>query len=78
MTRTTLLNTTKDMRWLREVHLPTLPPQFKSAVFYGNEDAPSRIDAYLDRDPLYNDQYLRFIAKGSGYMIQWSSGSFRR
>jgi hypothetical protein len=59
------------MGWLRDVHLPTLPLQFESAVIYGNEDAPDRIDAYLDRDPAHDDQYLRYIAKGSGYTAEW-------
>lgn len=71
MARQTLLNKIEDMKWLREVHLPTLPYQFKSALIYGNEDSPSRIDAYLEREPAHDDQYLRHIAKGPGYMVEW-------
>jgi len=40
-----------DMQWLREVHLPNLSSNFHSAVLYGNEDSPDRIEVYHSADP---------------------------
>ncbi len=52
------LNTPDDMQWLREVHWPTLPPEYKSALITGNEDAPEAIAAFVDVDPLITDTPL--------------------
>jgi len=54
MGKIVLLNTPEDMKWLRDVHLPTLPPKYESAVVYGNEDSPSQIEAYLSPNPTVN------------------------
>jgi hypothetical protein len=45
------LNTPADMQWLRETHFPHLPIWFHSAAMYGNEDAPTKIDAYFSTNP---------------------------
>ena len=43
------------MQWLRDVHLPDLEHWAKSAVIYGNEDSPDRIDCYDSQRPLIDD-----------------------
>jgi hypothetical protein len=54
-TRQTFLSGDEDMTWLRDVHCPTLPAEYHSAILYGNEDSPERIEAYLSPDPLVTD-----------------------
>ena len=52
-----LLNEPDDCKWLREGHLkhyPNLPP-FCSFVIEGNEDSPTRIELYSQRQPLFTD-----------------------
>ena len=53
------LNDVEDIKWLFEVHLKDRPDLicqgFRSFVLYGNEDAPNRVDLYLDFDPLFTD-----------------------
>lgn len=65
MTEQTFLNTPEDMRWLREVHWPELPPEYLSAVLSGNEDWPEKISAYLSTDPRFDDIPLVFFPKGA-------------
>lgn len=67
----TFINEPEDMRWLREVHLPGLSPRFKSAVISGNEDYPSSIAVYVEREPAYDDPHWRLVRKGPGYMTEW-------
>jgi len=59
--RATFLNAPEDMKWLRETALLRAMKQFrgaiyKSAVIYGNEDSPTRIELYRKKSPLVTDQ----------------------
>jgi hypothetical protein len=74
----TFINEPEDMRWLRDVHLPGLSHSFKSAVIIGNEDYPSSIRVYLEREPAYDDPYWKLIRKGPGYMTEWVDPSGKR
>lgn len=67
----TFINEPEDMQWLRDVHLPGLSPKFKSAHIFGNEDSPSSIHVYVEREPAYDDPHWRLVPKGPGYMTQW-------
>jgi hypothetical protein len=53
--RQTFLDSKDDMLWLREIHWPTLPAEYQSAMIYGNEDWPSRIEAYTSPCPRVTD-----------------------
>lgn len=55
-----LLNSDEDMEWLRDVHLPDLPNEYQSAIIYGNEDAPDRIDVFMAREPTIDDVAVVF------------------
>lgn len=59
------LNTSADMKWLRDVHLPGLPAKFKSALIKGNEDYPDEIEVYYKKDPNVDDAKVRFKLKES-------------
>lgn len=43
------INSPEDMAWLRDVF--KLPNVFGSAVIYGNEDSPDRIDLFYNSEP---------------------------
>lgn len=63
----TFLNSPEDMKWLKDVHLPSLDPsRHKSAILHGNEDCPERIDVYVSPDPLHTDPYTRWTLQESG------------
>ena len=53
------LNTSDDMRWLWETHLKDFPLirmgkfELRSAMIFGNEDCPSRIELFRQEYPLY-------------------------
>lgn len=61
-----LLNAPEDMKWLRDVHLHGLPPKYESAVVHGNEDSPSRIEAYLNLNPTIHDVPAVFFPDSNG------------
>ena len=44
----------EDMGWLADVHVPAAR-KFGSAMIYGNEDAPSKIELYRSERPEYTD-----------------------
>ncbi len=48
-----ILNTTKDIQWLKDTHLKSLayPSNFRAAILYGNEDCPSQVVLYSQRKP---------------------------
>ena len=60
------INDPEDMRWLRDVHLPSLGTRYKSAVIYGNEDWPDKIEVYFSHDPAVTDRPLVFRPDTSG------------
>ncbi len=62
----TFLTGPSDMKWLRDVHIPTLSSEYESAVVHGNEDWPRQIDAYRSADPSVNDVPTVFIADPNG------------
>lgn len=45
------INTPEDMQWLREVH--DVEEEYNSAIVYGNEDAPYRIELFYSAEPDY-------------------------
>lgn len=52
------LDCNEDLEWLFSTHLSWMANhahKFKSAILYGNEDAPERIDLYTSRDPLFEE-----------------------
>lgn len=52
-----LLQSIEDMRWLSNTHICTaLRP--KSAVLWGNEDCPERVELYAQRNPEIADMPL--------------------
>jgi hypothetical protein len=59
-----LINTKEDMKWLRDTKLPGLDKKFKSAVIFGNEDYPDKIDVYVKKDPLVTDTPVTFLPHG--------------
>lgn len=51
------LNEIADCVWLRDVHLGGRTDyKFSSFVLYGNEDAPTKVDLYVNTDPLITDE----------------------
>lgn len=52
----TFLNTVEDCNWLKNTHLGGRNDLvFESFVLYGNEDCPTKVELYVDQDPLYID-----------------------
>jgi hypothetical protein len=66
MARQTAINTSDDMRWLRKAHLPQLPAKYKSAIIFGNEDYPKRIEVYEQKDPRVTDVPVIFETDDEG------------
>lgn len=59
--RETFFNDPESMKWLFEVHLPFIcgnKSHFRSAILFGNEDYPKRIELYQSLNPNYKDQPL--------------------
>jgi hypothetical protein len=48
----TWLNEISDIDWLRDVHLPQLPANIRCAYLHGNEDAPTKIEAWYCTTPM--------------------------
>ena len=42
----TYLDLPEDLEWLRQVHCPDLPRNIIAAIITGNEDAPSKVEAW--------------------------------
>lgn len=67
--REQFLNDPDDMKWLFEVHIsrqdewkPDRPmDHYQSAVMYGNEDSPERIELFYDTRPHYEDEPIAVI-----------------
>ncbi|HSW91035.1 MAG TPA: hypothetical protein VLG09_00105 [Candidatus Saccharimonadales bacterium] len=58
----TFINSADDMEWLRETHLTNLHVEsFNSAIIYGNEDSPVKVDLYLDQNPNVTDLPLTIL-----------------
>lgn len=52
----TFLNDEEDLNWLRSTHCRDLPREAKSFILYGNEDSPSRVEAFDSEDPEIGDK----------------------
>jgi hypothetical protein len=55
----TFLNTFEDMDWLWTTHLKpfiTTRLGYQSAVIWGNEDCPTKIELYKQLDPSYKQK----------------------
>jgi hypothetical protein len=61
--RSTLISGDEDMGWLRDVHLPGLSKKFHSALIFGNEDSPDRIQVYHLENPNVYDQPVIYVRK---------------
>lgn len=66
MPNQTFLTGREDMKWLRDVHLPRLGKSYKSAVIYGNEDWPTRIEVYKRAQPYYHDPFVVYEPDSDG------------
>jgi hypothetical protein len=53
--RHTFLNEAVDIQWLKDNHIPNLPDKVKSAVLYGDESYPERVDTYTEINPSIDD-----------------------
>lgn len=62
------INTHEDMTWLREAH-KVAHVTAESAVMFGNEDSPDRIDLYESSDPRFTDQPTIYLRTENGYSI---------
>jgi hypothetical protein len=51
------LNTRDDCQWLLNTHLGGRTDlMFDSFVLYGNEDCPTKVELYADREPLITEE----------------------
>ena len=55
------INTSDDMKWLKDVHIPDLPDNAQSAVIVGNEDCPESIKIYTSQEPRFDDSYSEYV-----------------
>ena len=62
------LNSPEDMKWLRDVHIPDLPSEYEAAVVHGNEDSPSKIEAYRSPNPAIQETPQIFVADQDGVL----------
>lgn len=63
---TTFMNAPDEMKWLRDVHLPGLSKKYKSAVVYGNEDWPDKVEVFTEVEPSMTDKPVTLIPKRGG------------
>ena len=70
MSKISMLDTPDDMRWLRDGHLPKLSKKYKAAVITGNEDCPTRIEAYRRVKPRVSDKPLVFVPVGDSCVFK--------
>jgi len=47
----TYIDTPEDITWLRDVHCHDLPLSIQCAIIHGNEDAPSKVVAWVANNP---------------------------
>lgn len=69
--RASVLNTPEEMGWLRDVHLSYLDlSKYKSAIIYGNEDFPQRIEVYEKERPRVGDKAVIYEPNARGMYRQ--------
>jgi hypothetical protein len=49
----TYLDTPEDMQWLRDVHCKDMPETMTCAILEGNEDSPTKVEAWIINNPHY-------------------------
>ena len=55
--KTQFMNAPEDCQWLRATHLGGRTDyKFESFVLYGNEDCPTKVELYADREPLITEE----------------------
>jgi hypothetical protein len=56
----TFINSDDDIDWLQQTHLRAFkfPWHPESAVIYGNEDFPTMIELYRDKEPNFDDDSI--------------------
>lgn len=65
-----LLNEPGDMKWLRDVHIKSLSSRFRSAVLYGNEDCPAKVELYQSANPSIHAQKIVYKRRGSACRLK--------
>ena len=57
------INTVEDMTWLLDTYLPHVHEVYihGSAIIYGNEDFPDKIELYYDNNQNIEDQKRTFL-----------------
>ena len=53
-----LINSKDDIQWLKDVYIKNTGLVFNSAILYGNEDCPIKIELFEKKEPLYTDKPL--------------------
>jgi hypothetical protein len=53
-----LINSKDDIQWLKDVHVKNIDLVFNSAILYGNEDCPIKIELFEKKEPLHTDSPL--------------------
>ncbi len=66
----TFLDSAEDMRWLKSVHKISA----KSAILYGNEDAPTKVEAFRKRSPSVNDTPVVYEQNDAGDLVRRNPG----
>lgn len=51
---TSFVNKEEDMEWLNDVW--KIPKRYKSAIIYGHEYGPDKVEVYLKKNPLVTDK----------------------
>ena len=49
-----------ELQWLRETHDPHLPAETLFVILHGNEDAPSKLEAWFTATPRF-DQPANYV-----------------
>lgn len=60
------INSDEDMKWLRDVHIKDLPANVKSAILYGNEDFPDKIEVFEYKDAISGDPSTVYLPNSEG------------
>ena len=51
------LNSPEDCQWLINTHLGGRNDlKFEAFILYGNEDCPTKVELYVDQEPLVTDE----------------------
>jgi len=70
--KSTFINSVDDMSWLFDTHLKEnkeFYPEYNSAILYGNEDCPEKIELYKKKNPLVGDFFVLFSLMDDKYVL---------